>query len=81
MEEDKKDAYKVSDLRLAAFLKIKGFRLIRIDRSHNDKGIFVFEDQPNREKLIMDFLNQETSVEPIGYIEVQRNLKGACRGG
>lgn len=76
---DQKDTYSVTDLRLAAFLKIKGFKLLRIDKSVNGKGVFVFEDQSNREKLIMSFLNQEEHVEPIAYIETQRNLKGACR--
>lgn len=78
---DQKDTYSVTDLRLAAFLKIKGFKLLRIDRGVNGKGVFVFRNQPNREKLIMSFLNQEESVEPITYIETQRNLKGACRSG
>jgi len=78
---DQQNTYCVTDLRLAAFLKVKGFRLSKIDPGVNGKATFIFEDQPNREELIMRFLNQEEKVEPISYIETQRNLKGACRHG
>ena len=71
--------YSVSDLRLAALLRIQGFKLLRVQRGTDGRGVFVFEDRPNREELVLSFLNREQRVEPIGYTEEQRNLKGVCR--
>lgn len=73
------EEFSTGDLSLAAFLKVKRFKLIRIDRENNGKGLFIFLDQPDRQKLIMSFLNGEESVEPTSYLEAQRNLKAACR--
>ena len=76
---EKNPTFSTTDLSLAAYLKVKGFRLLKVDRNDNGKGLFVFEDRSNREELILVFLNQDARVEPISYIETQRNLKGACR--
>ena len=79
MRKVEKDTYSVADLRLAAFLKLRDFKLRRIDNGSDGKCVFVFEDHPDRPGLIVNFLNRQELVEPISFIEEQRNLKGVCR--
>lgn len=77
--KEKTPTFSTADLMVAAYLKVKGLRLLKIDRGNNGRGLFIFEDQPERKKLILAFLNHEALVEPISYIETQRSLKGAVR--
>lgn len=77
--KEKTPTFPTADLMLAAYLKVKGLRLLKVDKGANGRGLFIFEDRSDREKLILSFLNGEASVEPVGFVETQRNLKGACR--
>ncbi len=52
--------YSTSDLPIAAWLKIKGLKLVKAEK--NTRGHFVFEfDDPNAiaHKLSIDFVNSE----------------------
>lgn len=73
------EGYKITDLSLAAFLKVKGFKLSRIHRGADGKGVFVFEDRPGREELVLKFINREELVEPIAFLAELRYLKGMVR--
>ena len=48
--------YSTNDLWLAAFLKAKGLKLLRIE-GNNRRATFVFEDTANRKDLIEEFYN------------------------
>jgi hypothetical protein len=48
--------YRTSDLYLSAFLKANGMRLLDKQRV-DQKFQFLFEDRPDREKLVKDFFN------------------------
>ena len=71
--------YKVVDLRIATFLKLKGFRLLRIDKEGNGRGAFIFEDEPERNNLILSFVNKKELCEPVGFLDELKNLKAMVR--
>jgi len=54
--------YPTTDFWLSAFLKAKGFNIIKVKK---DKGrsVFIFENRPDREDLIREYYNN-------GLIEV-----------
>ena len=49
--------YASSDIWLCAFLKAKGLRLVGTEREGR-RCVFLFEDRPDREQLLFDFVNQ-----------------------
>jgi hypothetical protein len=64
--------YSTSDLPIAAWLKIKGLKLVKAEK--NSYGHFVFEfDDPNdvAHQLAIDFINSECSL----FDNEIRNLK------
>ena len=54
--------YKTSDIGIAAFIMMKGLKLIEAKRSQTGRFSFVFED-PNDQakKLAVDYLNSESA--------------------
>lgn len=64
--------YKTSDLSIAAYLMMKGMKLV--DASRNNSGQFMFEfNDPNSQgtKLAIEFTNSESAV----FDNHIRNLK------
>jgi hypothetical protein len=68
--------YKTSDLALAAFLKMRGRRLISAGKMPNGKFSFEFEDDGNCASLALEFVNGEFSA----YDSQVRALKKALYG-
>jgi len=68
-EKMNKDTYLTSDLWLAAFLKAKGLKIIKIEGS-NRKAAFVFEDSRDRKNLIEEFYNNS----PIGITLIKNAM-------
>lgn len=66
--------FSTSDIALSAVLKINEFKLTRVNRDEG-KAVFVFEDRPERQKTVMDFVNRQMRVEPLRLMEEVRNLK------
>lgn len=64
--------YKTSDLSIAAYLMMKGMKLVNAYRGPNGQFMFEFND-PNQEgsKLAIDFTNSESAV----FDNHVRNLK------
>jgi hypothetical protein len=50
------EAYRTSDLYVAAWLLTKGFQLQDIDHSNNRRCDFVFADRQDRPQLVCEFL-------------------------
>lgn len=65
--------YKTSDLYLAAFLKLKGFKM-SVEKNRN-KAIFTFEKTDELVVLINDYLNEGGSCSPLLYTNSIKNLK------
>jgi len=72
--------YLTFDLHLATFLKISGVRLIDILHNDSRRATFVFEDSPDRQKLVLRFMNQEGQVEPVQFVEAWKSLKALASG-
>jgi predicted RNA-binding protein YlxR (DUF448 family) len=51
--------FETHDLYLAAALKIHGFKIIDLNRNGNGRGVFIFEDRPDRTKYVRDYFNGE----------------------
>lgn len=74
------DKYSTHDLWFAALLKIKGFRLLRVQPNGNGRALFEFEDKPGREQLLINFINRKLSVEPSSLVDAMKSLKAVSYG-
>ncbi len=64
-----------SDFYTTVFLIVKGCKLIGIDKSTGRRFNFILEDKENRPKLLKDFFDYQTRVEPRKFISVIKELK------
>lgn len=67
------NTYETSDLALAAFLKIKGLRLLKIVKESSGKFLFSFQNPGHTEDLAIEFTNSEFA----NYDSALRSLKKA----
>ena len=63
--------FNTTDLPLAAFLRINGYKLIEV-RSKGQKGEFVFKDVPRQ--LLNDYNADNCVVEPKLFSSVMRQM-------
>lgn len=63
------------DLYLASALKISGFKLLDIKKDQTGKGIFIFEDKPNRSNYLRDFFSGELKGSLKDYPNAWSDLK------
>ena len=63
--------YSTSDLGIAAYLKLKGVRLLECTRLESGRFYFSFEDPDKCQALAMDFLESDF----CKYDNITRNLK------
>lgn len=68
--------YKTSDIILAAYLRLNGFTMARIDKQGN-KGTFVFEDVDDAVINTYDFGNAQ--VEPVAFNNMVKQLTTSVR--
>jgi hypothetical protein len=71
--EQENSTYSTSDLYLAAFLKLKGYKM-SVEKNRN-KASFIFEVDELLNDLIVDYLNGEGNCEPLLYANSIKNLK------
>jgi len=68
--------YQTNNFYLAAFLLCRGQKLIDLNKTNPNKADFIFDDSPDREKLVRAFLfNQEVLVDIKKFIFFQKELK------
>ena len=72
-------AYRTTDLHLATFLKISGLPLIDV-LTNGRRATFVFQDGPDRQRLVLQFINQQGKVEPVQFVEAWKSLKALASG-
>jgi len=75
MENKLEKQFVNSDFYTTAFLIANGYRLIKIDKSSPRRFHFILEDQRGRMKLLEDFFNYKTLVEPRKFIASIKELK------
>ncbi len=71
MKRLNKKRYSTSSFYPACFLLAKGMRLIEIDRTNPRRCEFVFDDCPERERLLNDF-NFAPDDDPAVLVDARR---------
>lgn len=66
--------YTTGDIYVASLLRTAGLKFIGITKAGN-RGVFTFEDSPEREKLILDFYNGEAVQNVRQYVDHWMNFK------
>jgi len=46
-----------------------------VKRNGTREAVFVFEDRPDREELLLAYYNGEGSIEPLVYVNAWKDLK------
>ena len=70
------ETFQTHDLYLAGALEIHNFRLIDLKRNSNGRGIFVFEDYPNRTEYVKQYFSGELTGSLKGFSNAWADLKG-----
>ena len=69
--QEKGNLYSTSDLGIAAYIKLKGVRLVECKRLDNGRFYFSFEEPERCESLAIEFLESDF----CRYDNITRNLK------
>ena len=75
IEMSKINTFQTSDLYLAAVLKINGFRLIDLTKNRTGRGIFSFEDRPDRPQIVRDYFGGELKGSLKAFASAWSDLK------
>lgn len=68
--------YQTNNFYLSSILLAKGIKLVNIDRNNPRQCQFVFEDSPQRQKLVEDFLiGKEILIDAKVLIGTIKDLK------
>jgi len=68
-------SFETYDLYLSSALKINGFRLIDLRKDEKGRGIFVFEDRPDRPHLVKDYFSGELTGSLKAFSNAWADLK------
>ena len=74
MSEEEK-IFKTTDLFLSVFLKYIGYELSSVEQN-GGKTVFMFKDDENREKNVLDYFNKKPKVDPLGFSQSYKDIKG-----
>jgi len=73
------DEFRTCDLYFAAYLQVAGARMLRTDRSGNNKVTFVFDSSvTNIEELKTAWFNRTGRVEALPFADAIKSLKSIC---
>lgn len=67
--------FETHDLYLAAALKLHGFKIIDIKKNGNGRGIFIFEDRPDRSGFVRGYFSGELTGSLKGFSNAWADLK------
>lgn len=73
------DAFKTSDIALAAYLTMRGHPILNVNHDGDNKASFQFEDSPGRSKEVLMFFNRQTQVEPMAFLDHLKSLKAMIK--
>jgi hypothetical protein len=71
--------FRTTDLALAAYLTINGYRVCRTEVDAHGKGTFIISDQPDRPTRVLEFFNRRAEVEPLAFLDQVKTLKALLR--
>lgn len=66
------DVYEVSDFYLAAYLKVAGLKLVRVENDFR-RTVYVFADRADREVVVNSYFN-DGSVRISPFVHAMRDL-------
>lgn len=69
-----RQTYKTSDIYVAALLRTAGLKFVGLTKN-GVRGVFEFEDSPEREKLILDFFNGQVVQNIRQYVDNWMHFK------
>jgi hypothetical protein len=74
--------FSTSDFYLACYLRYMDYKIVRLDRD-GQRRVFVFvdEDPDERASEILNYYNNDASVEPLAFTNTIRDLKGMLHQG
>ena len=67
--------FETHDLYLAAALQISGFKLIDLKKNGNGRGLFIFEDQPERPAFVRKYFSGELTGSLKAFSNAWADLK------
>ncbi len=67
--------FETHDIYLSSALKINGFKLIDLKRDEKGRGIFTFEDRPDRHKVVRDYFSGDLCGSLKGFSNAWSDLK------
>ena len=70
-----KRIFQTSDLYLASALKVNAFRLIDLRKDERGRGVFIFEDRPDRSHLVKGYFSGELTGSLKGFSNAWADLK------
>ncbi len=70
----KEDVYRTSDIYIAALLRTANLKFLGLTKN-GARGVFEFEDSPERERLILDFYNGHVVQNVRQYIDHWMHFK------
>ena len=70
-----KKTFETFDLYLASALKIKGFKLIDLVKNERGRGLFVFEDSPERPQCVKAYFSGELTGSLKAFSNAWADLK------
>ena len=73
--DTKMKTFETHDLYLSAALKVSGFRLMDLKKDSKGKGLFVWEDKPERPKFVRDYFSGELQGSLKAYVDAWTALK------
>lgn len=67
--------YNTCDLALAAYLKVRGLRLLEIVPAKSGRADFSFQNSDETQDLVLRFLNGDGAVDAARFAEAMKTLR------
>lgn len=73
-------AFETRDFYLACFLRCSGYELQGL-RSEGPRKVFIFRDRASRRDYVIAFYGDATSVRPLAFAAIIKDMKGLLHNG
>ncbi len=70
----RRPAFETRDFYLACFLRCVGYELLDL-RAEGSRKVFVFQDRPTRREDVIAFYGETSSVRPLAFAGVIKDMK------
>lgn len=73
--QNNQSTFSTDNFQLASYLLSNSCPLSSVDKTNPKRVVFIFENSPERERLMQEFLSYQGMVEPHKFFSAQRDLK------